>query len=108
MDKVDFFTMPGEDGQDHDFMYLDTIEIDGQKYWICEEAFFEDGSEEIVLGETVAFKVIEEKGEDVILDSIDDDAEFEKVAKAWEEIEEDFDIDEESEYEFEETEDEEK
>ncbi|WP_129408733.1 DUF1292 domain-containing protein [Marinitoga lauensis] len=93
MERLEFFTITGEDGNEYNFMFVEELKIDGKKYWICYEAFKEEDSEDIVLGDTVAFKVSENNGE-LFLDAVEDDDELEKVEEEWKKIMEDVDIDE--------------
>jgi len=93
MERLEFFTITGEDGNEYNFMFVEELKIDGERYWICYEAFKEDNSEDIILGDTVAFKVNEEKGE-IFLDAVEDDKELEKVEEEWKKVMEDVDIDE--------------
>ncbi|WGS64069.1 DUF1292 domain-containing protein [Marinitoga aeolica] len=93
MERLEFFTITGEDGNEYNFMFIEELKIDGEKYWICYEAFKEEDSEDIVLGDTVAFKVNENNGE-LFLDAVEDDEELEKVEEEWKKIMEDIDIDE--------------
>ena len=103
MENIEFFTLTGEDGNEYHFMYVDEIELNGTKYWICDEAFPEENAEEIVLGDSVAFKVIQD-GEEFFLDSIEDEKEYEAVSKAWEEAEKEIEIDEDADFELKEKE----
>lgn len=93
MEKLEFFTITGEDGNEYNFMFIEELKIEGKRYWICYEAFKEEDSEDIVLGDTVAFLVNEENGE-LFLDAVEDDEELEKVEGEWKKIMEDVEIDE--------------
>ncbi|PNR96776.1 DUF1292 domain-containing protein [Petrotoga sp. 9PWA.NaAc.5.4] len=100
MEKLDFFTLTDEDGNESDFMFVKEIELDGNTYWICQEAFKDDEKQEMVLEEMVAFKV-EKEGEKIFLNSIDDEKEFTKVSELWEKMEkEEFQEDYENEEDF--------
>ena len=103
--KLEFFTISDEEGNERHFMYVDTLEVDGKSYWICDEAYPDENGEEIVLGDSVVFRVIKE-GEDFVIESVEDEEEHDKVAEEWEKIEdEEF---EEGDYEIIKVEDEEK
>ncbi len=103
--KLEFFTISDEEGNERHFMYVDTLEVDGKSYWICDEAYPDENGEEIVLGDSVVFRVIKE-GEDFVIESVEDEEEHDKVAEEWEKIEdEEF---EEGDYEIIQVEDEEK
>ncbi|AEX85509.1 hypothetical protein XO10_05435 [Marinitoga sp. 1135] len=97
MERLEFFTITGEDGNEYNFMFLEELKINNQRYWICYEAFKEEDSEDIVLGDTVAFKVNSEKGE-LFLDAVEDDEELELVEEEWKKVMEDVDIDENEEF----------
>jgi len=96
MQEFEVFTINNEEGEEHSFMLLKEIEMDGSTYWICNEAFVNeenDNPEEITFGDTVAFKV-SKNGEEVIIDSIEDDKEFEKISSKWEELQDEEEIEE--------------
>ncbi|MDN5342974.1 DUF1292 domain-containing protein [Oceanotoga sp. DSM 15011] len=93
VDKIDFFTLNDEEGNEHHFMYIDTIEVDGKNYWICDEAFPDENGEEIVIGDSVVFR-IQSDGEDTVLESIEDEEEYEKVCNIWEKQIEEIDFEE--------------
>ena len=103
--KLEFFTISDEEGNERHFMYVDTLEVDGKSYWICDEAYPDENGEEIVLGDSVVFRVTKD-GEDFVIESVEDEEEHDKVAEEWEKIEdEEF---EEGDYEIIQVEDEEK
>lgn len=85
--KLEFFTISDEEGNERHFMYVDTLEVDGKSYWICDEAYPDENGEEIVLGDSVVFRVTKE-GEDFVIESVEDEEEHNKVAEEWEKIEE--------------------
>ena len=72
-EEAQVFTLTDENGVETDFELLHTMDIDGETYL----ALIPVGDEES--GEYVILKLIEEDGEEV-LETIDDDEEFEKVA----------------------------
>jgi hypothetical protein len=97
MERLEFFTITCEDGKEYNFMFVEELKIEGNKYWVCYEAFKEKDSEDIVLGDTVAFKVNDEKCE-IFLDAVEDDDELEKVEEEWKKIMDEVDIDEDEDF----------
>ena len=77
-DEVEIFTLTDEDGNEIEFVLLDSVEMDGVTYYAMSE-LDEDGNEKG--DEYVILKIEkdEESGEDMLV-SIDDDEEFDKVA----------------------------
>ncbi|NLI91819.1 MAG: DUF1292 domain-containing protein [Peptococcaceae bacterium] len=89
MDEAfDIVVLNDDEGNEHEFMHLATVEVEGNTYFVLlpvEET--EDEDEE---AEAIILKVgKDENGEDMLMD-IEDDEEWEKVADAWEEMEEEF------------------
>lgn len=71
-EEAPVFTLTDEEtGEEKDFALLARAEIDGQLYFALEPA--DEESEEYVI-----LKVFED-GDDIILESVDDDDEFEKA-----------------------------
>lgn len=114
-EEMDTVVLTDEDGKEHEFAIVDVIEVEGKDYAILlpmgEEVEDEEGDAVILRIDT------DEKGEDVLVD-IEDDAEWEKVAEAWEAMmeeedelefdeEDEDDLEEEDEEDYEEEEDEE-
>jgi uncharacterized protein YrzB (UPF0473 family) len=83
LEEFDTVILTDDEGQDHEFLHLDTLELDGSTYYVLmpalEEDFqSEDGDEVIIL------KLGNDpQGEEILID-IEDDEEWEKVADAWE------------------------
>ncbi len=77
-DEVEIFTLTDEDGNEIEFVLLDTYELDGVTYYAMSE-LDEDGNEKG--DEYVILKIEkdEETGEDMLV-SVDDDEEFDRVA----------------------------
>ncbi len=72
LDEAPVFTLTDEEtGEEKDFALIARAEIDDQLYFALEPA--DEESEEYVI-----LKVFED-GDDIVLESIDDDDEFEKV-----------------------------
>lgn len=86
MDEAfDVVILNDDEGNEHEFMHLATLEVDGGTYFVLlpvEES--EDDDDE---AEAIILKLgKDENGEDMLMD-IEDDEEWEKVADAWEEME---------------------
>ena len=72
-----------EDGEEHTFLMLDAIEVDGSQYAILQPTGDELDDEE---WEAVVLKIeLDEHGEEVLVE-IEDDDEWEKVVDIWQEI----------------------
>ena len=72
-EEAPVFTLTDEEtGEEKDFTLLARAEIDGQHYFALEPAGEEESEEYVIL------KVFED-GEDIVLETVDDDEEFEKV-----------------------------
>jgi len=67
-----------EDGQAVQFEIVVDFEVEGQEYAVL----VQEGNE----GEAILFRVIEDGGEEPSFEVVIDDAEFEAVAKVYEEI----------------------
>ena len=74
-----------EDGEEHVFIMLDVIEVEGAEYAILQPAD-DDLTEEEDEPEAIILKIeTDDKGEEILAD-IEDDEEWEKVADAWQEL----------------------
>lgn len=86
-EAFDIVVLNDDEGKEHEFMHLATLEVDGNTYFVLlpvDET--EDDDEE---AEAIILKLgKDENGEDMLYD-IEDDEEWEKVADAWEEMAED-------------------
>ncbi|RNC29314.1 MAG: hypothetical protein AWM53_00667 [Candidatus Dichloromethanomonas elyunquensis] len=93
MDEAfDIIVLNDDEGHEHEFMHLATVELEGNTYFVLlpVEETEEDGEE----AEAIILKVSkDENGEDMLMD-IEDDEEWEKVADAWEEMEDNFEEEE--------------
>ena len=70
-----------EDGEEHEFVLIDVIEVDGEEYAILEP--LEDEEDE---SDAIILKIgKDENGEDILYD-VEDDDEWEKVADKWQEL----------------------
>jgi len=87
LEEFETITLTDEDGEDHEFLHLDTLEVDGNTYFVLlpvseeEEAETEDD-------EAIILKLgHDDEGNEMLLD-IEDDEEWEKVADAWNSLDE--------------------
>ena len=78
--SADIITLTDEDGEEHIFELVDTLEKDGESYVALiavaedyEEAIYEDA-------DLFIMKVIEEEGEE-ILEIVEDDDEFDSISE---------------------------
>ena len=69
---VPVFTLTDEDGNDEDFELLAEAEIEGKLYYALAAANDENAEEYVILSVT-------EDGDELFLETIEDDDEFEKV-----------------------------
>lgn len=74
-----------EDGNEHDFALLGVVEVENFEYAILLPLEEEEGLEEDE-GEAIILKIITDEEGNQTLEGIDDDEEWEKVADAWEEL----------------------
>ena len=92
---ADLVTLVDEDGVEHEFEVIDTVEMDGTEY-VAMVPVFDDPEDALEdSGELVILKVIEEDGEEV-LEAVEDDAEFDKIGEIFKErLKDTFDFEEE-------------
>ena len=86
-EEFDTVVLTDDEGKDHEFLHLDTLELEGSTYFVLmpisedeSESEDEDSDEAIILklGKDA-------EGGEMLLD-IEDDEEWEKVADAWENL----------------------
>lgn len=85
--KAEIFTLTDEDGNESQFELIGTTEVDGFTYMAM--APVEENSDEYVI-----LKVVQDENGDDMLETIDDDDEFEKIADIFDDMllgEEDYD-----------------
>ncbi len=85
-DEEEFETvvLTDENGEEHEFLHLDTIELEGGTYFVLMPVT-EDEDE---ADEAIILKLgKDDEGNDILLD-IEDDEEWEKVADAWDSLDE--------------------
>ncbi len=81
-EQSDTLVLMDEEGQEHQFQVLDILEVDGTEYVVLLPT--EPGEEdEEEVAEVLRIET-DESGEEVLVE-LDDEAELEKVARAWEE-----------------------
>jgi len=78
-DCEDIIILQDEDGNEHEFSIVDVLELDDNKY-----AILMPTNEE--MDEAVILKIDVDENGDEILVEIEDDEEWEAVARAWEEM----------------------
>ncbi|NLM46816.1 MAG: DUF1292 domain-containing protein [Firmicutes bacterium] len=83
----DVVTLVDEEGAEHDFILLDIIMVDDKEYAIMipSEAAEEKNSAEDEEQEAVIFRIDADEDGNETLVVVEDDAEWEAVAQAWEE-----------------------
>ncbi|MCL2580137.1 MAG: DUF1292 domain-containing protein [Oscillospiraceae bacterium] len=94
---ADLITLVDEEGVEHEFEVIDTVEVDGVEYVALVPVFDdpEDALEDS--GELIILRVDEEDGEEV-LEAVEDDAEFDKVGAIFKErLKDTFDFEDEEE-----------
>lgn len=85
--EAEIFTLTDEDGNESQFELIGTTEVDGCTYMAM--APVEENAEEYVI-----LKVVQDENGDDMLETIDDDDEFEKIADIFDDMllgEEDYD-----------------
>ncbi|MGI6227169.1 MAG: DUF1292 domain-containing protein [Peptococcales bacterium] len=80
-EELGIVTLVDEEGNEHDFAFVDSIEVDGAQYAILSPMEEDEESEEAII-----LKIGQDENGDDILFDIDDDEEWEKVADAWQEM----------------------
>jgi len=80
-EELGIVTLVDEEGKEHDFAFVDSIEVEGQQYAILSPMEEDEESDEAII-----LKIgKDEDGEDILFD-IEDDEEWEMVADAWQEM----------------------
>lgn len=84
-EEFDTIVLTDDEGKDHEFLHLDTLEIEGSTYFVL-MPISEDESEDEEADEAIILKLGKDaEGGEMLLD-IEDDEEWEKVADAWENL----------------------
>jgi len=81
-EEIGVVTLVDEEGQEHDFAFIDSIEVDEQQYAILAPILDDEEESE----EAIILKIGKDENGDDILFDIEDDEEWEKVADAWQEL----------------------
>jgi uncharacterized protein YrzB (UPF0473 family) len=82
-EEFDTVVLTDDEGKDHEFLHLDTLELEGSTYFVL-MPISEDESEDEYDDEAIILKLGKDaEGGEMLLD-IEDDEEWEKVADAWE------------------------
>lgn len=80
--ETNWITLVDEEGHEHRFNLLNVLEVDGLKYAVMLPELQQEEEDE----EAVIFRIdTDEAGEEVLVD-IEDDAEFDKVCEALEDL----------------------
>ncbi len=83
--EVEVFSILNDEGREDFYKKVGEVELEGQKYWVCQEVFLDENLERIVdEGDIHVFKEIENEGE-VYLEYVDDYDLAKKVFDIWEE-----------------------
>ncbi|HWQ73467.1 MAG TPA: DUF1292 domain-containing protein [Desulfitobacteriaceae bacterium] len=89
LEEFNTIILTDEEGEDHEFLHLDTLEVDGSTYFVLMpilEGEEESEDEDEDVDEAIILKLDkDDQGNEMLID-IDDDEEWEKVADAWEEM----------------------
>lgn len=84
-EEFDTVVLTDDEGNDHEFLHLDTLELEGSTYFVL-MPIPEDESESEDADEAIILKLGKDtEGGEMLLD-IEDDEEWEKVADAWENL----------------------
>ena len=82
-EEFDTIVLTDDEGNDHEFLHLDTLELEGSTYFVLMPMSGEDTDDEDA-EEAIILKLGKDaNGGEMLLD-IEDDEEWEKVADAWE------------------------
>jgi len=88
-EAYDIIVLNDDEGHEHEFIHLASLDVDGSTYFVLlpvEESEDEDEEAEVFI-----FKLDKDENGEEMLIEIEDDEEWEKVADAWEEMEDDED-----------------
>lgn len=81
-EEAGIVTLVDEDGKEHDFVFIDSVEVEGQEYAVLSPLTEEEEESD----EAIILKITQDDNGDDILVDIEDDEEWEKVADAWQEM----------------------
>ena len=80
MMEVETIMLPGEDGKEHEYAILDDFELDGNQYMVISVI---EGDE---IAEDMELLRYREDGDDLILDIIEDEEEFQRAAQYYDSL----------------------
>ena len=84
--SYDVLTLISDDGEEYQFEMLDRVELDGAEYvalmTITEGEGSEDEQDDEIEGELIFMKAVSD-GEEDFLESIEDDAEYDRVSECF-------------------------
>jgi putative Holliday junction resolvase len=87
-DDIDVIVLTDEDGKEHEFELIEILEIDEREYAVLApldgESDADETADEAGEDEAIILRVETDKNGDRVFSDIEDDAEWEKVAEAWE------------------------
>ena len=87
-EEFETIMLTDENGDEAEFVIIDTLENEGESYiLVVETAYIDDEDAEYML-----LKKVEEEGEDVSYELIEDDDEFDKIAALFAEKSDDYDV----------------
>ena len=82
LEEFDTIVLTDDEGKDHEFLHLDTLEVEGSTYFVLMPLAGENEDEDE--DEAIILKLGKDAdGNEMLLD-IEDDEEWEKIADAWE------------------------
>jgi len=85
MEGADLITLVDDDGQEHEFEIIDSVEQpDGSEY-VALVPVFGDEEDAEDSGELIILKVVEEEGGEEVLEAIEDDEEFDRIGVVFKE-----------------------
>ena len=84
-EEFDTVVLTDDEGKDHEFLHLDTLELEGSTYFVLMPIADEDTEEEDA-DEAIILKLGKDAEGNEMLQDIEDDEEWEKVADAWENL----------------------
>jgi len=92
---ADLITLVDEEGVEHEFEVIDTLEEEDGSEYVALVPVFDDPEDALEdSGELIILKVVEEDGEEV-LEAVEDDAEFDRVGAIFKErLKDTFDFEE--------------
>ena len=87
-EEFETIMLTDENGDEAEFVIIDTLENEGESYILVVEAAYIDDED----AEYMLLKKVEEEGEDVSYELIEDDDEFDKIAALFAEKSDEYDV----------------